>query len=126
MLPVAYLLAIAFTVVCSVITIVTLSRHPGPVLDGQTSRRLARALNRGSLPQDEPDRSVARQLADSRARLSWLALTSVGGAVIALLSPRVLEVFDARLWWAVAACGLLAAAANAFTSLMARRALASA
>jgi hypothetical protein len=114
-----------FTLICSVGAIVTTLRHPLPALDPETFRRVTRALDRGRLPPEGPDRAAAIHMAQVRSRHYWSALASVGlaaGLMLALLYtpiPPAMPIVAAGL---VLIGGLI----EAYITVSAQRALAAA
>lgn len=119
------LLAIAiFTLVTGVGTIVTFVRYWPPSMDSDTQKRVARALNRGGLPDVEPDRSLAERTAQGRVKNIWLVLSPLGVAALMIHSALGPSVVPAPMYVAVSSIALLAAALSGFLWLQARRALA--
>ncbi|MFC3690527.1 hypothetical protein [Aquipuribacter hungaricus] len=107
-------------------TIVTLARHWPPSMDRAVGHRVLKALNRGRLPLDEPDRSLALRAARSRAMHGWLALSAAG--VVLLATRFALEppaFLPSGVGWAVTALAVAGAMLNALLALQAARALAS-
>lgn len=107
-------------------TVVTLARRWPPTMDRVVGRRVLKALNRGRLPLDEPDRSLAVRAARSRAMHGWLALSAVG--VVLLAARFALEppaFLPSGVGWAITALAVVGAMFNALLALQAARALAS-
>lgn len=95
-------LVVAFTIVAAVASLLSTSRHPTPRLERPTATRVVRALNRGTLPRDEPDRSVAVQMAQARAATHWTVAMLLGLAGIQVLLARSRVGIDDRVFYGVA------------------------
>jgi len=119
----AGLIVAGVTIVAGVLSLVTLAKHWPPRLDRHTNKRIARSLNRGRLPEDEPDRSAALQLARWRASSHWSVVMLVGLAVGQILLAQRYDGGLAIFAYAVVALLAVAAVLTVAQIVSGRRAL---
>lgn len=113
----------AIALAAAVAGVVALVRHPPPTMGRATRRRLTRELNRGRLPVDEPDRSLAERLARSRAASVWSVPMLLGLAASQWLLTRSVDDVDPRFSYALVVLLLVAAGSNLLDVVRSRRVL---
>lgn len=119
--------AMVFSLVCSVGSLVVTLRNLPPRLDPDTHKRVARALNRGTLPPEGPDRAAAIRLAEIRGLHYWSVLASLGLAAVAFtLIPGLDAPIPRAVPVVLAGMLLLGALIDFYIFASGRRALASA
>lgn len=123
MLPWAVTLAAGVTIVAAIFDLLRFFRRRPPRLDRQTSKRIARALNRGRLPEEIGDRPAALRLARWRASSHWALVMLLGLATTQVLLAQSLDGAVANFLYAVVALLIASAALTVAQIAGGRRAL---